>query len=314
LVVLVFGVIAGLFVLANFGERNSMTRMVALVAGAAISAIALLVGALAFVSHLLQYELGLETGSQFRSAELLAIPLTIAGAAGLFFLWPPVQRAVARVIPIRPGSPVVYLTIVLGLILVAFQIGSQVQSGPPLTLGDLLAQDVPLFILAFVGVGILVRRSPRETTKRLGLIAPTQKRWWLIAVLGIIVFLAVAYGIERVADRLSPSSQQQVTNATNALFARFNNPIGVILLGLVPGVVEETLFRGALVPRLGVVVTAVLFAALHTQYALTFATLEVFVLGIGLGWLRVRSGSTLPCMVTHAGYNIAVGLIGYLAR
>jgi hypothetical protein len=314
LVVLVFGVIAGLFVLANFGERNSMTRMVALVAGAAISAIALLVGALAFVGHLLQYELGLETGSQFRSAELLAIPLTIAGAAGLFFLWPPVQRAAARVIPIRPGSPVVYLTIVLGLILVAFQIGSQVQSGPPLTLGDLLAQDVPLFILAFVGVGILVRRSPRETTERLGLIAPTQKRWWLIAVLGIVVFLAVAYGIERVADRLSPSSQQQVTNATNALFARFNNPIGVILLGLVPGVVEETLFRGALVPRLGVVVTAVLFAALHTQYALTFATLEVFVLGIGLGWLRVRSGSTLPCMVTHAGYNIAVGLIGYLAR
>ena len=81
-----------------------------------------------------------------------------------------------------------------------------------------------------------------------------------------------------------------------------------------PAVVEETLFRGALVPRLGVVVTAVLFAALHTQYAITFATLEVFVLGIGLGLLRVRSGSTLPCMVTHAGYNIAVGLLGFLAK
>ena len=44
------------------------------------------------------------------------------------------------------------------------------------------------------------------------------------------------------------------------------------------------------------------------------ATLEVFVLGIGLGLLRVRSGSTLPCMVTHAGYNIAVGLLGFLAK
>ena len=88
----------------------------------------------------------------------------------------------------------------------------------------------------------------------------------------------------------------------------------MLLIGVLAGVCEETLFRGALVPRLGVVVTAVLFAALHTQYAITFATLEVFVLGIGLGLLRVRSGSTLPCMVTHAGYNIAVGLLGFLAK
>ena len=73
----------------------------------------------------------------------------------------------------------------------------------------------------------------------------------------IFAFLAVAYGIERVADMLSPSSQQQVTNATNVLFSHFNNPLGVILLGLMPAVVEETLFRGALVPRLGVLVTAI---------------------------------------------------------
>jgi membrane protease YdiL (CAAX protease family) len=315
LTVLFLGVIAGFYVLANFGERNVTARMAAFVLGAAISGIALLVGLVAGLTHLSQYALGVETADKFRAAEVVAIPLTIVGALGLVYLWSPVQRAIARVIPVRPGSPVIYLTVVFGLILVAFQIGSQVQSGtPPLTLGDLLAQDVPLFLLAFIGVGIFVRRSPREAVERLGLIPPRQKRWWLIAMLGILAFLAIAYGIERLGDRLSPTSQQQVTNATNLIFSRFNNPIGVILLGLLPGVVEETLFRGALVPRLGVVFSAVLFAALHTQYALTFATLQVFVLGIGLGWLRVRSGSTLPCMVTHAGYNIAVGLIGYLVR
>lgn len=301
--------------LANFGERSVTARMAALIVGAGIAAVALLVGVLAALVHLSQYAAGAERADMFRTAELLAIPLTIAGALGLLYLWPPVQRVVARVIPVRQGSPVVYLTVVLGLILVAYQVGSQVQSGtPPLTIGDLLAQDIPLLLLAFVGVGIFVRRSPRQTVERLGLAPPRQKRWWLIAVAGILVFLIVAYGIERLADKLSPSTQQQVTNATNLIFSRFNNPIGIILLGLVPGVVEETLFRGALVPRLGVVVTAVLFAALHTQYALTFATLEVFVLGIGLGWLRVRSGSTLPCIVTHAGYNIAVGAIPYLMR
>src|SRR2546428_2044687 len=200
------------------------------------------------------------------------------------------------------------------MLLVAHQAGAQVQPGTPWLRADLLAEAIPSLLLAFVGVGIFVRRSPREATERLGLLPPRQRRWWLVALVGIIAFLAIAYGIERVADKLTPSSQQQVTNATNVLFSRFNTPLGVILLGLMPAVVEETLFRGALVPRLGVLVTAVLFAALHTQYAITFATLEGFVLGFGLGLLRVRSGSTLPCLVTHAGYHIAVGLLGFLAK
>lgn len=300
--------------LANFGERNATARIVSIIVGASLAALAFLFGLLIGGGHLVLYRAGSESVDKFRTAELLAVPLMIAGALGLVYLVPPVQRAVARLMPIRPGSPVVYLTFVLGLLLVAQQAGAQVQPGTPLTLADLLAQDIPLLILSFVGVGIFVRRSPRAAAERLGLFPPRQNRWWLVALLGIFAFLAIAYGIERIADQLSPTSQQQVTNATNVLFSRFNNPLGVILLGLMPAVVEETLFRGALVPRLGVVVTAVLFAALHTQYAITFATLEVFVLGIGLGVLRVRSGSTLPCMVTHAGYNIAVGLLGFLAK
>jgi membrane protease YdiL (CAAX protease family) len=301
-------------VVANFGERNSTARVVSLMAGGGLAGLAVLAGLLVVAEHLVIYSAGSETVDKFRAAMLVGIPLLVAGGLGLLYLWPALQRVLARVIPVRPGSPVVYLTIVLGLLLVAQQAGSQVQPGTPLTLADLLAQDIPLLMLSFVGVGIFVRRSPRETAERLGLFPPGQKRWWLVALLGIIAFLAIAYGIERVADKLSPTSQQQVTNATNVIFSRFNNPLGVILLGLMPAVVEETLFRGALLPRLGVVVTAVLFAALHTQYAITFATLEVLVLGIGLGLLRVRSGSTLPCMGTHAGYNIAVGLIGYLAK
>ena len=73
-------------------------------------------------------------------------------------------------------------------------------------------------------------------------------------------------------------------------------------------------FRGALLPRFGIVISSVLFAALHTQYALSFATLEVFVLGLGLGWLRVRAGSIVPGMVTHAGYDIAVGFLSLIAK
>jgi membrane protease YdiL (CAAX protease family) len=290
-------------VLANFGERNATTRLVSLIAGGVLAGLAAVFG-IRFAQN----------PAQFNTNETTAVAIIVAGALGLAYLLPPVQRAVARIIPLRPGSPVDYLTVVLGLQLIAQQLGAQVTPGKPVTIGDMLAQDIPLLILAFIGVGLFVRRSPREAAKRLGWVAPRDKRWWLVAVVGIIAFLAIAFGIEKVADIVSPSTQRQVTNATKVLFSRFNNPFGVILLGLLPGIVEETLFRGALLPRLGIIVTAVLFAALHSQYALTFATLEVFVLGIGLGWLRVRSGSTLPCMVTHAGYNIAVGVIPYLFR
>jgi CAAX protease family protein len=86
----------------------------------------------------------------------------------------------------------------------------------------------------------------------------------------------------------------------------------VIFLAVVAGIAEEIVFRGALQPRFGIVATSFLFATVHTQYGITFASLEVFVLGLLLGWLRSASRSTLPGITTHAGYDLAVGLIGLL--
>jgi uncharacterized protein len=301
-------------VLANFGERHRDARIAALIVSGTLAGLGLVVGLWITVLNLLQYATGVEPADQLRTALLLGVPLTVAGALGLLYLWHPLQRAVARIIPVRPGSPVVHLTVVLGLLLVAQQIGAQVEAGKPLTIGDLLAQDIPLLVLCFVGIGVFTRRTPREAIERLGLLMPRQMRWWLVAILGVGVFMAVAFAIEAVANVVAPSQQKQVSDVTTVLFSHFNNPAAVVFLGVLAGVVEETLFRGALVPRFGVIISAILFAALHTQYAVSFATLEVFVLGLGLGWLRVRSGSTLPSMVTHAGYDIAVGFLSLMAN
>jgi membrane protease YdiL (CAAX protease family) len=266
------------------------------------------------VAGLFESSAGLIRRDQLGTAETIGISLAVAGLLGLLYLFPPVQRAVARVIPVRPGSPVIYITVVIGLLLIAQQLGAQVQSSQPLTWFDLLAQDIPLLVLSFIGVGLFTRRTPRETVERLGLLPPRSRWWWLVAVLGIGVFIAIAFGIEVIAGVVTPSTQKQVTNVTTVLFSHFNNPAAIIVLGVLAAVVEETLFRGALLPRFGIIVTAILFAALHTQYAVTFASLEVFVLGLGLGWLRVRANSTLPCIVTHAGYDIAVGFLSLIAK
>ncbi|GAC1478656.1 MAG: hypothetical protein PVSMB9_01350 [Candidatus Dormibacteria bacterium] len=265
--------------------------------------------------------MGQVTSSQLRAAYEIAIPVGLAGLLGLLLLLPPVQRGLSRVLPLRPGSPVGYITVVIGILFLAQQLGSQLavnvldalKNGPPLTVTDLLFQDVPLLLLAFLAVGLFIRRSPRDTLERLGLNPPKAPYWWLVALLAIPVFMAVAFGIEWVAGIVTPETQKQVTDVSTVLFSRFNNPAAIVFLGILAGVVEEILFRGALVPRLGILLTALLFAALHTQYGITFASLEVFVLGIGLGWLRIRSG-TLTCIVAHAGYDIAVGLVSLISK
>ena len=71
---------------------------------------------------------------------------------------------------------------------------------------------------------------------------------------------------------------------------------------------EETIFRGVLLPVVardlgglwGVVISALVFAVAH----LSLGELPpLFMLGLGLGWLRWRSGSLGSCVLMHALWN-----------
>lgn len=86
--------------------------------------------------------------------------------------------------------------------------------------------------------------------------------------------------------------------------------IALIVLSVLPGFAEELLFRGYVMsafigrsPALAIAVTSLLFAMLHVDPAQVAGTL---IIGAGLGALRVASGSVLPCMVAHGGYNALV--------
>jgi membrane protease YdiL (CAAX protease family) len=71
---------------------------------------------------------------------------------------------------------------------------------------------------------------------------------------------------------------------------------------------EETLFRGVLLPVVGekfggrwaVVISATVFAVAHLSLG---ELAPLFVLGIGLGWLRWRSGRLACCTLMHALWN-----------
>jgi hypothetical protein len=95
-----------------------------------------------------------------------------------------------------------------------------------------------------------------------------------------------------------------VSKLSEALFEPFLAAgwIGALTVGLSAGLGEEMVFRGAAQPRFGIALTAFLFAFMHTQYTISPALLQVFLLAVVLGVARVRSNTT-TCMLAHATYN-----------
>jgi membrane protease YdiL (CAAX protease family) len=75
---------------------------------------------------------------------------------------------------------------------------------------------------------------------------------------------------------------------------------------------EEAMFRGFLFrgwvrsPRSvwpAIVVISILWAMLHIQYDWT-GVLQIFVVGLFLGWMRARSGSLVLTFLLHALFNL----------
>jgi membrane protease YdiL (CAAX protease family) len=81
-----------------------------------------------------------------------------------------------------------------------------------------------------------------------------------------------------------------------------------VVLVVVAPLTEEALFRGLMMngflsrfsPGKAIVVNAVLFSVFHLN---PYQMANAFVLGLLLAWLRVRTGSLLPCILLHAMAN-----------
>jgi membrane protease YdiL (CAAX protease family) len=183
------------------------------------------------------------------------------------------------------------------------------QAGPPLTVVDLFAQELPFLIIAVTGVGIFMRRTAPETALRLGVVRPA---WWQVtlALAAGGLFVAFSVGIGQLSQTWTPDIAHRIDVTTQHVFgglANPGNPIGILALALLPAIGEEILFRGALQPRLGLVVTALLFTSIHTQYSISFGTLTVFILALGLGLIRKYTNTTTSA-ISHATYNLIASI------
>jgi hypothetical protein len=221
----------------------------------------------------------------------------------------PVRERLARLLPLDPDSPPTLLAMVGVVLLVGIQADYQaghdalaaVSKAAQLQPIDVLAQELPLLILAVLGVGLFTRRSLPAALERLGVVRPAA--WQVAAALAVAgLFLALSQAAEYAQQVLDPALAQRLNSATSHYYAGISGVTGIAVIALAPGIAEELFFRGALQPRLGLLVAAVAFAAVHTQYALTIDTLLVFVLGLGLGLIRRRL-NTSSSILAHASYN-----------
>ncbi len=78
-----------------------------------------------------------------------------------------------------------------------------------------------------------------------------------------------------------------------------------LLLAALSGVAEETLFRGMLQPRVGLVAASLLFGLAHfvPRRELLPWTLMSIAAGFLLGWLFDTTGNLVAPVVAHAGIN-----------
>lgn len=216
--------------------------------------------------------------------------------------------------PIDPTSPVHAVAVALAVVVLGWQIASIAftnvlasdQAMAPLTVWDVLSQELPFLVLAAVGVGLIQRRALRDTARRLGLVRPSG--WQLSLALACAgAFYAFALLMGALSQALTPQVANQVGATTQHLFGGLSGPVGIATVALAPGLCEEILFRGAVQPRLGVIATALLFTSIHTQYGLSLDALAVFCIAIGLGLIRRYANTTTSC-TCHVAYNLLVGI------
>ena len=318
--------LVGVFaLLSHWARKNKSAEITLFVVLVFASLLVVALGALLIVAGFVQTVPGnLLPQSAFIA---IAVAVTFAGLAGLALCTPPLWSIVGRSGRNFWSNPPTFfalwlLVMVLMLAAVGFVtvLSTDVDTlasslGGGISPSDVAASQLPMIIVAVLGVGLFVRRSPREVVERLGYGALSARDLAVCAL-----FIAGALALSVVTDALFAAVQPDLYDRVGELSAQLFTTQGmslpsVVLFGLALGLGaalgEESLFRGAVQPVFGILPTSLLFASLHVQYGPSVSLGYVLLLSVGLGLLRKRI-NTSAAFVSHAGYNFATVMLGYL--
>jgi len=245
--------------------------------------------------------------------------LSLVGLSRRFRVW------LAGYLPFDPDSLLhtVALVVILAMILIPpiplLVTGIPPYLSPPfieflMESGDLLAGTVSLnaytlfwtLVGSFFIAGAFVRRSPRETLERLGLLLPTWRQV-VFAVGAALVLVAAFHFIDQALTALVGFLGLPVTDeeAVALLFSGALSLPGIVMASVAAGFGEEVSIRGLLQPRFGILLPAILFASLHAFQYSWDGLISVFLAGIIFGFIR-RCSNTTTSAITHTVYDLVL--------
>jgi membrane protease YdiL (CAAX protease family) len=173
---------------------------------------------------------------------------------------------------------------------------------------------VPVQLLFLVMCLLAAWFSPEPTTKRLGLtrgdLPWTAWIAFIVAtpIIGVLSSELISLFVRDLSDPLKLMELVMTTHSADFL------PGLLLLVAVLPGIVEELMFRGYLQTRLiqrwspaaAIVVSALIFSLAHLD---PLHVCGVLPLGLWLGLIAWRSESVWPAMICHA-VNNAVAVLG----
>jgi membrane protease YdiL (CAAX protease family) len=169
---------------------------------------------------------------------------------------------------------------------------------PALLLGHLV---LSLFLLMWwrlrgdVTLAAFLHLSPQHLWDKVRRGLATGCFGWLLTIMVTGAVAAAAAATGRVEE---PTALPPVMHWLAEL------PLGYKLIIVAAAMtVEEAFFRGFLQPRVGLLVSSVLFALSHFTYGLPFMIVGVFTISLVIGRTFERSGDLLPCIVAHGVFD-----------
>ncbi len=127
-----------------------------------------------------------------------------------------------------------------------------------------------------------------------------------IALFLVIFALEIGIGAFTAATGIQlPTNVQQVLGGLPLYFLIFSVVVAPIN--------EEILFRGFLVPRWGIIISALVFGFLHYLSYLSLSEfIAAFVFGLAAGYVRKRTNSLYPSIMAHMLVNL-IAILALLA-
>ncbi|MDE1846065.1 MAG: CPBP family intramembrane metalloprotease [Candidatus Micrarchaeota archaeon] len=121
--------------------------------------------------------------------------------------------------------------------------------------------------------------------------------------LGILIFFAL-FVLELMVNLVSTITNVTINTNVNLLLQ--SAPIWFyVFTAIIAPVNEEIFFRGVLVPRFGIVLSAIFFGLLHSSYDSTFGIeiIAAIIFGIIAGYVFKKSKSLYPSIIAHVLLN-----------